>query len=144
MSEIVTARVADELAAWVKSYAVERGVPKGAVVEAALREFKVLAARGVPDLQAPTPAKVPEGESAFSRMAREQAELAHSETGVGSCPESGSGHEWGMRDGNSVCVHCGASGREFLAAASAQRVELFSRIGTPQSIKAPKAKGKAS
>jgi hypothetical protein len=46
----VNMRIDDGLWAWIGEYAAKRGSSKTAVVEAAVREFRQVSARGVPDL----------------------------------------------------------------------------------------------
>jgi hypothetical protein len=51
-SEPVSVRVPTELRAWLVDYALMRGVAVGAIVVAALEDFRELCAVGVPDLPA--------------------------------------------------------------------------------------------
>jgi hypothetical protein len=53
-------RLPDDLREWVVAYAGERGVSQAVVISAAVREFRALAARGVPALEEP-PARSAQG-----------------------------------------------------------------------------------
>lgn len=70
MSKVVSGRVPDELADEVAAYAQRRGVKRGVVVEAALREFLDLARRGVPDLPEPRRSGRPAGAASQTSPAR--------------------------------------------------------------------------
>lgn len=53
MTVVLSARVPDELGAWVKGYAAERGVTAQALLEQAVRAFRVECGRGVPVIGRP-------------------------------------------------------------------------------------------
>lgn len=122
MSVQLNLRVEEDLAAWATEYAEARGVTRTALLTQALVEFRELCERGVPDV-------IPSPPPMAARKPR----------GVGVCPENAGGHVWSNEDlATRPCVHCGTPGRGeggFLERASAERVELFSRLRAPASVK---------
>jgi hypothetical protein len=135
VSRVLSLRVPDDLAEWAESYAEQRGVTRQALLEEGLRSFRDDCVRGVPEIRA---------------AAQRQAAAAHTtpERGVGDCPERGDGlgHVWaGVKPENgggpeNPCRFCGTSGRAFFRAATQDRVELFSHLRAPASVRGGKVK----
>ncbi len=137
----IALRLPDGLAKWATTYAKVRGVSRNQILIAAVEHLKDESSRGVPDVGEPVPAPAaPDGETEFQRDAREQAALQNpTGPGVGVCPQSPGGHEWGLVDGATRCVHCDIPGAEFLDAATEQRTRLFMQVRAPKSVREGKA-----
>lgn len=136
-TKVLGVRVPEDLAVWAKAYAETRAVPVQAVLEEALRSFKVECESGVPEIRA--------------RVREQSSVRAARERGVGECSkrEDGGGHVWAHPrfDALRSCIYCGLHGREpaakdsaepgkdegggHFARSGASRTELFSRLPAP-------------
>jgi hypothetical protein len=145
VSKPVAVRLADEVAAWVESYAAERGVDPSAILRTAVESFKRDCESGVPEIR---------------ELVRRQSVVRVEGRGVGDCSkrEGKLGHVWAAPsvDPERGCVHCGLRGRQgvpvgkaveaapnYLSSASAARSEFFSRLRVPMQSgtgKAPRSK----
>lgn len=137
----ISIRLPEELLEWGAAYAKERGTDRTALFESAIEAFRRDCETGVPELRA---------------LARRQSTVSDSR-GVGDCPDRPGelGHIWGSAkdDERRSCRFCGRPGRDnvkkgeaggFFGGATAERVELFSRLRAPDSAKGIKPKEKAS
>lgn len=118
MSKVLSFRVEDDLAEWADSYAEERGVSRQVLLENALKEYRDLCARGVPEFR--------------ERAARQ------SYAGKVNCRgEASAVHPWVERNGVLVCEVCGKvkPSREDFAKATAERSEFFDGLAAPASVK---------
>jgi hypothetical protein len=140
--ERVDLRLDEQSLAWLDKYAAERGTTRTALIETAISNLADDAERGVPEIR---------------RRIKEQAanETADAEQGVGACPSRlpGLGHIWAgpkaSGDQRNPCKFCGAPGRQkrdaagkpmgeegYFERATRERVELFSTLMQPKSVKA--------
>jgi hypothetical protein len=100
-SEPVSVRVPTELRAWLVDYALMRGVAVGAIVVAALEDFRELCAVGVPDLPAGDGRSVGVGRvpGAGSRASSSPGAPAASSRPAAGAPAEGSSAEPAARAG---------------------------------------------
>jgi hypothetical protein len=138
-------RLSEEASAELAAYAAKRGVKVGDLLRSAVEGFLEDSKRSVPDV---------ERGQLYSRDT--QCEL---EQGVGVCPKRapGLGHVWaGVKasgDGTNPCKFCGMPGRQardangqpvgpegYFERATRERVELFSRLRAPDSVKGVKSR----
>jgi hypothetical protein len=82
-TDVISLRLDPELREWADGYAAQRKVSRTALLNAAVREFRELAARGVPELPAAKSSSPRGSEQASGRVGRP--------TGTGSAPVSGTG-----------------------------------------------------
>lgn len=117
MTKVLSLRVPDDLAAWVESYADQRGVTRQALIEEGLRSFMEDCSSGVPEIRA--------------RVRAQSYSAQREKQGVGECPKSKVGHVWKMVDGVRACEFCGLPGKAFLADFGRARAEMFSGFKPP-------------
>jgi predicted transcriptional regulator len=151
-SKSVTVRLDEGLLAWADRVAAEQGATRTDVLAAAVAAFREESEAGMPELRemAKRQAYVPSAPEALAAL-----------QGVGDCPDRPGelGHIWksAKEDDRRSCRFCGMPGRDnlarrdakgnlrpdeggFFAQATAERVELFSRMRTPDSARGIKAK----
>jgi hypothetical protein len=140
-------RLADELWEWLASEAKRLDTDRTKLIERVLDRYRDSGEAAVAELRAMTLRQ--SGPSASEALAALQ--------GVGDCPDRPGelGHIWksAKDDERRSCRFCGRPGRDnlkkdesggFFAEATGERVELFSRLRTPDSAKGIKPKEKAS
>lgn len=122
--KVVSLRLDEGLLARADAEAGRQGVARTDLLESGLRAYLDDCEAGVYEVR---------------ERARRQVALEHAgpARGVGVCPsrEGGLGHVWSMdsKSLGKVCEFCGLAGREFLAAATADRAALFARLRAPLS-----------
>ena len=126
MSGVLSARVDDELVAWVVEYAEARGVSRQALVATALETFRRDCEAGVPEIRERT---------------RRQASASRSGEGVGECPKSPKGHVWETVDGVRRCRFCSLPGKAYLAEFGLARASFFSNLKPPMTSGSGKPAG---